>query len=401
MLTVIVSKGWTAGNREYNLGPMKVVIAPQSFKGSVSGPMAAKAIDEGLRKVFPQAETVLVPVADGGDGTLEALVKTTSGQTFSSRVLGPLRNSVNARWGVMGDGKTAVIEMAQASGLVLVPFASRNPKHTTTHGTGQLIKLALNRGYRRIIVGMGGSATNDGGAGMAWALGARFRDKEGQPLPPGGAALASLASIDLTRLHPALKDTEVIAASDVDNPLCGPTGASAVYGPQKGATVKTVEELDKALERYASVIKATLGQDVANRPGAGAAGGMGAGLMAFANGEVRSGIDIVCEVLDFDKHLKGADLVITGEGRLDASTAYNKAPVGVARRAAARGIPVIALAGSLGRGFESVYDHGISAAVCIVDRPMSMRESVAKTYELLASATERSLRLLNLPSIRP
>ena len=363
--------------------------------------MAAKAIDEGLRKVFPQAETVLVPVADGGDGTLEALVKTTSGQTFSSRVLGPLRNSVNARWGVMGDGKTAVIEMAQASGLVLVPFASRNPKHTTTHGTGQLIKLALNRGYRRIIVGMGGSATNDGGAGMAWALGARFRDKEGQPLPPGGAALASLASIDLTRLHPALKDTEVIAASDVDNPLCGPTGTSAVYGPQKGANVKTVEELDKALERYASVIKATLGQDVANRPGAGAAGGMGAGLMAFANGEVRSGIDIVCEVLDFDKHLKGADLVITGEGRLDASTAYNKAPVGVARRAAARGIPVIALAGSLGRGFESVYDHGISAAVCIVDRPMSMRESVAKTYELLASATERSLRLLNLPSIRP
>ena len=236
---------------------------------------------------------------------------------------------------------------------------------------------------------------------MAWALGVRLRDKEGRTLPPGGAALANLASIDVSKLHPALKDAEVIAASDVDNPLCGPEGASAIYGPQKGATVKVVEELDKALARYASVIEDTLGQDIANRPGAGAAGGLGAGLMAFANGKVRSGIDIVCEVLDFDNHLKGADLVITGEGRLDASTVYNKAPVGVARRAAARGIPVIALAGSLGRGFESVYDHGISAAVCIVDRPMSIRASVGRTYDLLASATERSMRLLNIPAMRP
>ena len=377
---------------------MRIVIAPQSFKGSVSGPEAARAIQEGILRVFPKAETVLVPVADGGDGTLDALVEATSGQTFASRVNGPLRQRVQARWGVMGDCKTAVIEMAQASGLALLPYKDRNPRHTSTYGTGQLIKRALDRGYRRIIVGMGGSATNDGGVGMAWALGARFYDSKGLPLTPGGAALSRLASIDVLGLHPALKRAEIIAASDVDNPLCGPEGASAVYGPQKGANANTVRVLDKALERYASVVRESLGIDVAERPGAGAAGGLGAGLMAFCGSQVRSGIDIVCQVLDFDARLQGADLVITGEGRLDASTAYNKAPVGVARRASALGIPVIALAGSLGRGFEAVYDHGISAAVCIVDRPLSMRVSVARTSELLTAAAERAMRLLAIPT---
>ena len=377
---------------------MRIVIAPQSFKGSVSGPEAARAIQEGILRVFPKAETVLVPVADGGDGTLDALVEATSGQTFASRVNGPLRQRVQARWGVMGDCKTAVIEMAQASGLALLPYKDRNPRHTSTYGTGQLIKRALDRGYRRIIVGMGGSATNDGGVGMAWALGARFYDSKGLPLTPGGAALSRLASIDVLGLHPALKRAEIIAASDVDNPLCGPEGASAVYGPQKGANANTVRILDKALERYASVVRESLGIDVAERPGAGAAGGLGAGLMAFCDGQVRSGIDIVCQVLDFDARLQGADLVITGEGRLDASTVYNKAPVGVARRASALGIPVIALAGSLGRGFEAVYDHGISAAVCIVDRPLSMRVSVARTSELLTAAAERAMRLLAIPT---
>ena len=377
---------------------MRVVIAPQSFKGSVSGPEAARAIQEGILRVFPKAETVLIPVADGGDGTLDALVEATAGRTFASRVYGPLRQRVQARWGVMGDGETAVIEMAQASGLALLPYKDRNPRLTSTYGTGQLIKRALDKGYRRIIVGMGGSATNDGGAGMAWALGVRFYDSTGCPLPPGGAALSRLANIDVTGLHPALKQTEIIAASDVDNPLCGPEGASAVYGPQKGANANTVRALDKALQRYASVIRESLGIDVAERPGAGAAGGLGAGLMAFCGGQVRSGIDIVCQVLDFDARLQGADLVVTGEGRLDASTVYNKAPVGVARHAAALGIPVIALAGSLGRGFEAVYEHGISAAVCIVDRPLSMRVSVARTSELLTSAAERAMRLLAIPT---
>ena len=376
---------------------MRVVIAPQSFKGSVSGPVAAKAIEEGVLRACPKAETELVPVADGGDGTLDALVDATQGRTFSSRVSGPTRRRVRARWGVMGDGKTAVIEMAQASGLALLPYKDRNPRHTTTYGTGQLIKRAIDQGYRRIIVGMGGSATNDGGAGMAWALGARFYDERGRPLPPGGAALSRLSAIDVSGLHPALKQTEIIAASDVENPLCGPEGASAVYGPQKGAGAQAVRLLDKALERYASVIEESLGIDVADRPGAGAAGGLGAGLMAFCGGQVQSGIDIVCEVLDFDARLEGADLVITGEGKLDASTVYNKAPVGVARRAEARGIPVVALAGSLGRGYEAVYEHGISAALSIVDRPMSMRVSVARTSELLAAAAERAIRLLQIP----
>ncbi len=377
---------------------MRIVIAPQSFKGSVSGPEAARAIQEGVLRVFPDAETVLIPVADGGDGTLDALVDATSGRTFTSRVSGPLRDRVSARWGVMGDGKTAVIEMAQASGLALLAYKDRNPRHTTTYGTGQLIKRALDRGFRRIIVGMGGSATNDGGAGMASALGARLYDSKDRPLPPGGASLSRLASIDVSRLHPALRRTEIIAASDVENPLCGPEGASAVYGPQKGAGARTVRTLDKALHRYATVIHDSFGIEVADRPGAGAAGGLGAGLMAFCGGHVRSGIDIVCQALDFDNRIKGADLVITGEGRMDASTVYNKAPVGVARRAAPLGVPVIALAGSLGRGFEAVYDHGISAAVCIVDRPMSMRVSVARSSELLASSAERAMRLLAIPS---
>lgn len=376
---------------------MRVVIAPQSFKGSVTGPEAARAIQKGVLRVFPEAETDLVPVADGGDGTLDALVEATQGRTFSSHVSGPTQERVRARWGVMGDGKTAVIEMAQASGLALLPYKDRNPRHTTTYGTGQLIKRAMDRGYRRIIVGMGGSATNDGGAGMAWALGARLYDAKGHPLPPGGAALAKLSGIDVSGLHPALKQTEIIAASDVENPLCGPEGASAVYGPQKGAGRQTVRALDKALRRYASVIHESLGIEVAERPGAGAAGGLGAGLMAFCGGRVQSGIDIVCRVLDFDARLEGADLVITGEGRLDASTVYNKAPVGVARRAAARGIPVIALAGSLGRGFEAVYEHGIKAAFSIVDRPMSMRVSVARSSQMLTSASERAMRLLAVP----
>ena len=373
-----------------------MVIAPQSFKGGLSGGRAAKAIEAGLRRAIPKAEAALVPVADGGDGTLEALVGNTSGRIFTSRVSGPLRAPVNARWGVMGNGATAVIEMAQASGLTLMPLDGRSPTRATTYGTGQLIREALDRGYRRLLVGMGGSATNDGGAGMAAALGARFLDEDGSPLPPGGAALSRLAFIDTSGLHPALRDAELIAASDVDNPLCGPEGASAVYGPQKGAGPQVVEELDRALAHYARVIKEGLGVDVRDVPGAGAAGGLGAGLMAFAGGRVESGIDIVCDALRFDSRLAGASLVVTGEGRIDASTIYNKAPVGVARRAKAQGLPVIALAGSLGRGYRAVYDHGIDAVVCIVDRPMPTRVSIERTYELLSSASERTFRLLAL-----
>jgi glycerate kinase len=373
---------------------MKVLIAPQGFKGGVSALEAARAIERGVRAAAPEAETVLVPVADGGDGTLNALVEGTGGKLFRSIVAGPLGRPLQAEWGVMGDGETAVVEMALASGLALLPPPRRNPRTTTTQGTGEIMKEALDRGFTRILVGLGGSATNDAGAGMANALGARFLDAGGLPLPAGGAALARLASIDVSGLHPKLAEAVVVGATDVTNPLCGPTGASSIYGPQKGASPEVVDELDSALGNFARVVHRDLSQDVAERPGAGAAGGLGAGLMVFAGAELESGIDMVCEVLGFDAHLEGVDLVITGEGRADQSTVYNKAPVGVARRALAQGVPTILLAGSLGTGFEELYQHGIAGMICIADRPMGFDQSLRRTEELLEGAAERALRLM-------
>ncbi len=373
---------------------MKIVIAPQSFKSSLFALEAAQAIQRGVQAADPAAETVLVPVADGGDGTLESLVNTTGGEIFRSIVTGPLGQAVEALWGVMGDGQTAVVEMARPSGLALIPPKRRNPRTATTRGTGEIIKESLDRGYTRIIVGLGGSATNDGGAGMAAALGAKFLDSGGQPLPPGGAALARLDRIDIAGLHPGLAGATIIGATDVTNPLCGPEGASAIYGPQKGASPKVVAELDAALANFARVVQRDLGAEVLDPPGAGAAGGLGAGLMAFTGAELRSGIEMVCEVLEFDQHLAGADLVITGEGRADESTIYNKAPVGVARRAMAQGVPTIILAGSLGPGYQALYQHGVAGVVCIADRPMSFERSLARTAELLQGAAERTVRLL-------
>ena len=375
---------------------MKVVIAPQSFKGSISALEAAQAIARGVQAAEPSAETVLVPVADGGDGTLDALVYGTGGQTFRSTVTGPLGQPLEALWGVMGDGQTAVIEMARASGLALVSPRQRDPRTTTTRGTGELIKEALDQGFARIVVGLGGSATNDGGAGTASTLGANFLDAQGHLLPDGGAALARLACIDVSRLHPSLAQATVIGATDVSNPLCGPTGASAVYGPQKGASPEMAAELDAALLNFATVVRRDLGQEVLEQPGAGAAGGLGAGLMAFAGAKLRSGIDLVCEVLGFDDHLKGADLVITGEGQADASSGYDKTPVGVARRARARGVPTILLAGSLGPGYQVLYQHGIAGIICISDGPMQLGQSLARTSELLEEAADREWRLLRV-----
>lgn len=374
---------------------MKIVIAPQSFKGSVAALAAAQAIARGVRRAEPAAETALVPVADGGDGTLEALAGSSGGQIFRSIVTGPLGQPVEAAWGIMGDGQTAVVEMAQASGLALLPAQRRNPRTATTQGTGEIIREALERGYTRIIVGLGGSATNDAGAGMAAALGVQFRDGQGKVLPPGGAALARLDSIDLSGRHPGLATAEIIGATDVTNPLCGPEGASAVYGPQKGASPEVVAELDAALANFARVAQRDVGMDFLHdeHPGAGAAGGLGAGLMAFAGATLQSGIDLVCQVLNFDEQVKDADLVITGEGRADVSTIYDKSPVGVARKAAAYGVPTIILAGSLGEGYEELYQHGIAAVVCIADRPMTIDLSLARTEELLEGAAERAIRL--------
>ena len=373
---------------------MKIVIAPQGFKATITGLDAAQAIARGVAAVAPDAETVLAPVADGGDGTLNALVDGTGGQVFTSTVTGPLGQPQDAQWGVMGDGNTAVVEMALASGLALLPQRRRNPRITTTAGTGEILREALDRGYTRIIVGLGGSATNDGGAGLATALGARFFDSSGTPLPPGGSALARLDRIQTEGLHPALGQATVVAATDVTNPLCGPDGASSIFGPQKGATPEMVQELDAALANYARVVARDLGQDVAEHPGAGAAGGLGAGLMAFAGATLQSGIDMVCQVLDFDSLLDGADLVITGEGRADHSTIFNKAPVGVARHAQAHGVPTVLLAGGLGPGYEELYDHGLAAVVCIADRPMGFDVSLSRTAELLEAAAERTMRLI-------
>ena len=357
---------------------------------------AARAIARGVLKADPDAETVLLPVADGGDGTLHALVDATGGEILTSTVTGPINQQVEAQWGVMGDGHTAVIEMARASGLAMVPPRRRNPKVTTTLGTGQILKEAIERGFNRVIVGLGGSATNDGGAGMATALGARFLDSSGNALPTGGAALARLDRIDTTGLLPAIADVEIIAATDVTNPLCGPTGASEIFGPQKGGSKEVVAELDAALLNLAKVIQRDTGHDVLDIPGGGAAGGLGAGLIAFAGAKIQSGIDMVCQVLDFDRHLAGADLVITGEGRADRSTVFDKAPVGVARHAQAHGVPTVLLAGSLGDGHEELYNHGVASVLCISDGAMTFQQALGRTGVMLEGTAERAVRLFLL-----
>ena len=376
--------------------PLRIVIAPQAFKQSVGARQAAVAIQNGVRRVVPDAEITLIPVADGGDGTLAALIDTSGGHYFEAVVSGPLGEPSPARWGVMGDGQTAVIEMALASGLAMLADEQRNPRAATTYGTGQLMAAALDAGYTRIIVGLGGSATNDGGTGMAAALGVRFRDVDGDDLEPGGAALARLASIDLSDVHPGLAAAAIVGATDVTNPLCGDTGASAIFGPQKGATPEMVAELDGCLANLASVIRNDLGIDVADMPGAGAAGGLGAGLIAFANAGLRSGIDMVCDALDFDRYAAAADLVITGEGRADRSTVYDKAPVGIARRSAAFGVPTLLLAGSLGPGYDALYEHGIAAIASIAEEPAELASSLERGAELLERAAERAIRLYRL-----
>lgn len=372
----------------------RVLVAPQGFKGSLTGMEIARAMETGVRRVWPDADTVLVPVADGGDGTLRALVDASGGDVRTERVTDPLGRPVDALWGALGDGETAVIEMARAAGLALLRDSERNPLMTTTYGVGELVRAALRAGHRRLIVGIGGSATNDGGAGMAQALGARLLDSRGREIGRGGAALADLARIDLSALDPDLLEATVEVACDVTNPLTGEHGAAAVYGPQKGATQEMVRRLDAALAHFGDIVRRDTGRDVAGVPGAGAAGGLGAGLLAFAGAELRSGADIVLEALDLEGKLEGADLVIVGEGRMDRSTVFDKAPVAVAKRARQRGIPVVAVCGSLGPGYEEVHRYGIYAVFSAVDGPMTLEEALADTERLVAAATEEACRAL-------
>ena len=373
---------------------MRIVVAPDSYKGSVSAMGVADAMERGIHKVFAGAVVRKIPIADGGEGTVESMVGATGGTLLSTQVTGPLVERVAAQWGILGDGKTAVIEMAAASGLPLVAKDKLNVRIATSRGTGELLLAALDAGLRKIIIGIGGSATNDGGTGMARALGIRFLGADGDELPEGGAALAQLARIDTTGLDPRIAETELIVACDVDNPLCGPRGASAVFGPQKGASPAIVAELDSALAHFAQVAREATARDVADFPGAGAAGGLGAGLMFFTPAKLRPGVEIVLEAVGFAEAVSTADFVITGEGRTDFQTAFGKAPVGVAKVAKTRGIPVFCLSGGLGQGANNVLEQGIDAVMSICDRPLTLEECMRDGTELIEAGAERLCRIV-------
>jgi len=370
---------------------VKIVVAPDSFKGSLTAVEVADAIEQGIREIFPEAEIVKIPMADGGDGTVQCLVTATGGKILKEKVTGPLGDEVLASYGILGDKKTAVIEMAEASGLTLVPENKRNPLITTTYGTGQLIKAALDQGCRKMIVGIGGSATNDGGAGMVQALGVKLLDKDEEELGFGGGELKKVFRIDTKYLDNRLSETKVLVASDVSNPLCGPKGASWIYGPQKGATPEVIEELDESLAHFAEIVKRDLNKDVKDIPGAGAAGGLGASLMAFLDAELRPGIDIVIEIVKLERAIKGADLVITGEGKIDSQTIYGKAPIGVAKIAQKYNIPVIAVAAIIGDDADIVHQYGINTLIKISEPPMSLAEPKSKKIGLIKRSVKQFL----------
>ncbi len=375
---------------------MKIVIAPDSFKGSLTALQVAEAIEQGLKKIFPEAQIEKVPMADGGEGTVQSLVDATGGQLLTELVTAPLDDKIQANYGILGDGKTAVIEMAAASGLPLVPEEKRNPMYTTTYGTGELIKAALDRGCRRFIIGIGGSATTDGGAGVAQALGARLLDADGQDIAFGGIGLRDLAKIDISTIDERIAESETVVACDVDNPLTGPRGAAYVYSPQKGASPEEVKLLDVYLGRFAEIVKRDVGKDVKETPGAGAAGGLGAGLMAFLNAELKSGIDIVIDASKLPERMEEASLVITGEGELDFQTVYGKTPIGVAKVAKGKNIPVLAIAGGIKKGAETSYEEGIDAMMSIAPGPISLDEAIKNAAELVSSAAEKAARIIKL-----
>jgi len=370
---------------------MKILVAPDSFKGSLSSKEVLEAISEGIRRAI-DAEIVGVPIADGGEGTVDALIFSSGGKVVEAEVVGPLGDTVKSFFGILNDG-TAVIEMAASSGLSLVPDNMRNPLITTTYGVGQLIKEALDKGCRKFIIGLGGSATNDGGAGMIQALGVKLLDEDGKDIPYGGGNLYKLKKVDISSIDKRVYESIFIVASDVTNPLCGENGASAVYGPQKGATKEMVEILDDNLRHYASVVKETLGKDFSDVPGAGAAGGLGFSLMAFLNAKIRSGIDIVMEASNIDEKIKSCDIVITGEGNTDFQTAHGKAPAGIARIAKKYGKPVLILSGGLGKNYKDLYDVGVTSMFSIVDKPMTLQEAMINAKKLISDRAEDIIRI--------
>lgn len=376
---------------------MKVLLCPDSYKGSLTAMEVAEAMEEGIRRVFPECEIRKLPIADGGEGTVETLITSTGGAFYYSEVEDPLGGKIKARWGVLGDRKTVVMEMAEASGLELVPKEKRNPRFTSTFGTGEMIREALDRGYRNFIIGIGGSGTNDGGAGMIQALGGKLLDKEGIELPRGGKFLKYLDRLDLSGLDARLSESSILVACDVDNPLCGKSGASAVYGPQKGATAAMVEELDQALAHYGKIAEKATGVQAMEVPGSGAAGGLGAAFLFFTPGKLQRGIEIILDALLFEQKLADADWILTGEGKTDFQTAYGKGPVGVAARAAKMNKPVLCLSGGLGEGYQQVLEKGIHGIQSIVVHPeISLDVCMKEGKRLVADASEQMACLIQV-----
>lgn len=376
-----------------------IVLAPDSFKESMTAKEVCEAMERGIRKANSQIRCIHVPMADGGEGTMQSLVDATGGRVYSKEVVGPLGNNVVAEYGILGNGEIGVIEMASASGIHLVDSEKRNPLITTTFGTGQLIKACLDKGVKKLLIGIGGSATNDGGAGFIQALGGRLLDENGDDLSYGGGALAKLHTIDLSNLDERLKYVSVEVACDVNNPLCGKEGASYVFGPQKGATREMIEILDQNLSHYAEVIKEQLGKDVISKAGAGAAGGLGAGLMAFLDVKLKSGIEMVIEYANLEEKVRDADMVWTGEGSIDFQTQYGKTTLGVAMIAKKYNKPVIALAGRVGNDIDVLYDKGIDAIFGIMRGVTSIEEALVKGPENVEKTSENIIRLLNISCI--
>jgi glycerate 2-kinase len=376
---------------------MNILIAMDSFKESLTALEACEAVKKGFKEVLKdKCNITCVPMADGGEGTVQSLVDATEGKIIKTVVTGPLMEDADSFYGILGDGKTAVIEMAAASGIEMVKPQDRNPLITTTFGTGELILKAIEKGVTKIILGIGGSATNDGGVGMAMAIGVKFLDKHGSSIQPVGGDLKNIEKIDMSEINSKIKDIEFLVACDVDNPLTGSKGASAIFGPQKGATPECVKQLDANLTHYAKKVKEFLGVEIESVPGAGAAGGLGGGSIAFLNATLKSGIDIVIEATSIEEYAKSANLVITGEGRIDRQTAFGKTPMGVAKVAKKYNIPVIALAGCLGDGYEDVFDIGIDTAFSILPRAVSTEEAINAGKENLEKAARDIARLIKI-----
>lgn len=375
----------------------KFVVAPDSFKESMSAKEACEAMKTGIKKVFPEAEVLEVPMADGGEGTVDALIDATGGKKITVEVAGPFPDKkVKAYYGLLGDGKTAVIEMAKANGIELIKPSERNPLLTSTYGTGELIKAALDSGVEKIIIGIGGSVTNDGGAGMAQALGIKLLDENDKELPFGGGSLAHLARIDVSKRHPLLGKVEILVASDVTNPLTGVHGASQVFGPQKGATEEMVKQLDLNLAHYGEIIQRDLNLAVTDLPGAGAAGGLGAGLLAFTFAKLRPGIELVIEVTELEEKIAQADFVFTGEGGMDFQTKFGKAPYGVAKVAKKYQKPVFACAGYIGKDVDVLYDEGMTAIFGILPKATTLEEALENGKTNLANTVENISRVIAL-----